>query len=247
MVAQFLDHVAVEYYVIRDSEDLNTSQQQIFAVTLWSIWKHRNNKVWNNVVETSQQISERAEAFLNSWKSAQKIQPRIQVPSVQHESPCWTKPVLGRFKCNVDAAFSNSLNRMGFAACIRDAEGNFVAGRTTFLSPLLDVEMGEAIGLLQAMQWAKELNMVSMDFETDSKIVADSVYKGNGVSDFMAIIQDCRHLLMTDLVNSDVSFIRRQANGVAHSLAREALSHASFHLHLNIPHCITTLINNERL
>jgi len=107
--------------------------------------------------------------------------------------------------------------------------------------------MGEAIGLLQAMQWAKELNMVSMDFETDSKIMADSIYKGEGISDFMAIIHDCRYLLMTDLMNSDVSFIRRQANGVAHNLAMEALTHASLQVHLNIPHCITTLINNEKL
>ena len=51
-----------------------------------------------------------------------------------------------------------------------------------------------------------------MDFETDSKVVVDSIYKGDGVSDFMAIIHDCRHLLMTDLANSDVKFIRRQAN-----------------------------------
>jgi len=107
--------------------------------------------------------------------------------------------------------------------------------------------MGKALGLLQAVQWAKELDMISMDFETDPKIVADNIYKGVGASDFMAIIQDCRHLLATDLVNSNVSFIRRQANGVAHSLAREALSHASFQLFLNSPHCITTLINNEKL
>lgn len=97
------------------------------------------------------------------------------------------------------------------------------------------------------MQWAKELNLVSTDFETDSKIVADSIYKGDGVSNFMAIIHDCRHLLMIDLANSDVSFIKRQANSVAHSLDSEALSHASFQLHLNIPYCITSLINNEKL
>jgi len=198
-------------------------------------------------VETIQQISERAEAFLNSWKSAQIIKPRSHTTSRHDEVTCWTKLALGRFKCNVDAAFSTSLNRVGIGACIRDAEGNFVAGRTTSLSPLLDVEMGEAIGLLKPMQWEKELNMVSVDFETDSKIVADSIYKGDGVSDFMAIIHDCRHLLMTDLANSDVSFIKRQANGVALSLAREALSHASFQLLLNIPHCISTLINNEKL
>jgi len=38
-----------------------------------------------------------------------------------------------------------------------------------------------------------------MNFETDSKVVAESIYKGDAVLDFMAIIHDCRHLLMTDL------------------------------------------------
>jgi len=52
---------------------------------------------------------------------------------------------------------------------------------------------------------------------------------------------------MTDLANSDLKFIRRQANSVAHNLAREALNHASFYYHLNILHCIHTLINNEKL
>jgi len=57
-----------------------------------------------------------------------------------------------------------------------------------------------------------------MDFETNSKIVADSVYDKDGVSNFMAIISDCRHLLSSNLVNSDVSFIRRQAYSVTHGV-----------------------------
>jgi len=100
--------------------------------------------------------------------------------------------------------------------------------------------MGEATGLLHTMQRAKEFNLVNMDFETDSKVVAECIYKWDDVSDFMAIIQEyCRHFLMTDLTNSYVKLIRRQANSVAHSLATEALCHISFQLHLNIPHCIT--------
>jgi len=89
-----------------------------------------------------------------------------------------------------------------------------VIARTAWTTPLLDVDMGEAIGLLDAMQWVKELNMVHMDFETGSKTVADSIYGKDGVSDFMAIINDCRHLLSTDLVNSYVSFIMRQASTI---------------------------------
>ena len=57
----------------------------------------------------------------------------------------------------------------------------------------------QAIGLLHVMRWAKDLNLVNMNFETDSKVVAESIYKGDAVLDFMAIIHDCRHLLMTDL------------------------------------------------
>jgi len=228
-------------------QQLDITQQQIFSVTLWSIWKHRNNKVWKNIVETNQHIGDRAVAFLNSWKNAQETIIRSLPVNSHSDISRWSKPSVGRFKCNVDAYFFVSLNKVGFGACIRDAEGNYVIGRTDCLTPLLDVEMGEAIGLLYAMHWVKDLNLVNMDFETDSKVVAESIYKGEGVSDFMAIIHKCRHLLMTDLANSDVRFIRRQANSVAHSLARETLNYASFQYHLNIPHCIHTLINNEKL
>jgi hypothetical protein len=42
-------------------------------------------------------------------------------------------------------------------------------------------------------------------------------------------------MLATNFVNSDVKFIRRQANEVAHKLARVALSLASFHIFSDIP------------
>jgi hypothetical protein len=36
--------------------------------------------------------------------------------------------------------------------CIRDAHGSFVAARTKWIEPILDVEIGEAIGLLSALR-----------------------------------------------------------------------------------------------
>jgi len=73
--------------------------------------------------------------------------------------------------------------------------------------------MHQAFGLLSALQWARGLNM---DFETHSKVVVYSIYRGSdGVSDFMAIIKDSRHLLIICLTNSGVKFIQRQINGVS--------------------------------
>ena len=41
-------------------QHLDQQQKHVFSVTLWSIWKHRNNKSWNNVTETAQAICARA-------------------------------------------------------------------------------------------------------------------------------------------------------------------------------------------
>jgi len=80
----------------------------------------------------------------------------------------------------------------------------------------------------------------------DSKIVADSIYgKQIGVSEFSDIIRNCAYLLCTDLMNSDVKFIRRQANEAAHSLTKAATLKASFRIHYNIPTCIESIIINE--
>lgn len=79
--------------------------------------------------------------------------------------------------------------------CIRDSNGAFVLARTECFSPTIDV-----------------------DFEVDSKTVADNIYRTqSGVSEFSVLISKCIHLLGTDLMNSNVKFISRQANGVAHS------------------------------
>jgi len=85
-----------------------------------------------------------------------------------------------------------------------------------------------------------------VDFELDFKIVVGSFYGSkSGISNFSAIINDRRHLLASDLVTSDVRFIRRQANEVARSFTRVALRHASFHIHIRILSCISTIIMNE--
>jgi len=100
-----------------------------------------------------------------------------------------------------------------------------------------------ACGILSALQWVHDLQLVNADFETDSKIIVESIY-GNkhGISDFSAIINDCNRLLTSDLVNSNVKFIRRQTNEVSHSLARLAPCHASFHIFNRIQSCILQLL-----
>jgi len=113
------------------------------------------------------------------------------------------------------------------------------------MTPLLDVDLREALGLLSSMYWVRDLQLGIVDIELDSKTVVDSLYGSkSGVSNFSALINDCRRLLASGLVTS-VRFIRRQTNEAAHSFTRVVLRHASFHIHIRIPSCISTIIINE--
>jgi len=99
-------------------QHLDQQQKQVFSLTLWSIWKHRNNKVWNNVTETTQAICARARSLLTSWRNAQSIRHHVPQHLATPNDLKWIKPSPDRCKCNVDASFSQAWNRVGIGVCI---------------------------------------------------------------------------------------------------------------------------------
>jgi ribonuclease HI len=137
---------------------------------------------------------------------------------------------------------------VGIGVCIRDDQGQFVLAKTEWHSPILDVDTGEALGLLSAMKWMRDLHLNNVVFELDSKRVVDS-FKHNrrDESVFGDIIKDCKNVFHSYFTNSRVEFIRRQANEVAHCLAKAAPCLASFHVFTDIPTCIQNLIINKML
>jgi hypothetical protein len=126
-----------------------------------------------------------------------------------------------------------------------DEKGTFVAALTTYCEAVMTIAEGEAWGLYQGIQWISSLGYHNVIFELDCKMVVDDVHNSKmNLSEYGSIIQNCRTLLdhYNDFV---VVFTRRQANGSAHALAREALSHASRSTFDVIPFCIATIIMNE--
>ncbi|KEH43061.1 hypothetical protein MTR_1g081930 [Medicago truncatula] len=112
----------------------------------------------------------------------------------------WQKPSLGRYKCNVDASFSHVLNRVRFGMCVRDEEGRFVLTKIEWMTPLLNVDLEEALDLLSALRRIHDLQPGSVDFEFDFKTVVDSFYGSKSdVFNYSAVINDCRLLFASDL------------------------------------------------
>jgi hypothetical protein len=227
---------------------LDGGDAALFCCLLWSIWKQRNNKIWNEVIDAQCFVFERAKTLLQDWLAAKDF--RQQSANIQRptENPRWQKPLEGRFKCNIDASFSRRLNRIGIGMCIRDDSGTFVLAKTEWISPLCDVHVGEALGLLSALEWVHELQLGPIDFELDAKRVVDRFLStNNDVTEFGSIINNCRTLFGLYYENSSVEFVRRQANEVAHVLSKAVTLSASFQILVTIPDCIEHILSNEML
>jgi ribonuclease HI len=242
---------------------VTAAQLKLFVTILWSIWKSRNLKLWQQEEENNNNIIERAKHLLEGWRITNRKQHGLQ----QHDSTAaaintsaaqsghrrndvikWQKPRRGRMKCNVDASFSASRNRFGIGMCIRDDEGQFVLAKTMWFTLMCSVDEGEALGLYHAMRWISDLQLSNVDFEVDSKRVADYFNRGNGdITEFGVITDSNIQFCSLQLTNSQVEFIRRQANVVAHELAQAATSSSSFRTYIEIPDCINNLIANEML
>jgi len=232
------------------------------TTVFWSIWKHRNLIVWGNATETSATVAEHARNMVGDWQLANApailasdahqqhaLTPEVETSTMtQHVASSWQHPLPGRYKCNINAAFSSHSNRTGIGICVRDSEGTFVLAKTVTYPFIVPVDVGEALGLHSAVQWLSEMQFDSVDFETDSKLTVDAFLSNrNDTSEFGSIISSCRSLFSSFFSNSRVEFVRRQANAVAHALAREVTLLASLVVCYDIPNCIESLIINEIL
>jgi len=163
-------------------------------------------------------------------------------------SSSWLRPHQGRFKCNIDAAFSNELNITGLGMCIRDEGGVFVLVKAILLPVMHDVHVGEVIGLYYALEWLSDMRFDNVDFALDSKTTEDAFNNcPPDVSEFGLIISVCRSLFDLNFTNSKVEFNRRQPKRVAHTLAGVAMLLASPTTYSYVPRCIEHLIINEML
>ncbi|GAU50953.1 hypothetical protein TSUD_411410 [Trifolium subterraneum] len=215
------------------------------AMLLWCIWQNRNDKLWNDNVQMSRQIGIHAFDAWNDWYSVHKLQSNNVSGTTKADLVRWEKPALDWVKCNVDVAFVSGSGRTSMGLCFRNNSGHFMAGMTQWQQTVISSVEGEAWTLLLAMEEARHRGLDRVQFESDSKVLIEAIHmKRRGNSEFLSIVHDILSL-MSSFINFEVKFVRRQANLVAHTLARAVNSWASFHRFENIPFCIESLVFNE--
>ncbi|XP_058741502.1 uncharacterized protein LOC131613882 [Vicia villosa] len=129
--------------------------------------------------------------------------------------------------------------------CVRNHLGNFIYAGTSLDPGTLPVFEAEALPLKEAILGAISSHLEFVSFESDSQIVTQAIHSNRkSDSEFYLIIESIRSLLLS-FPNFEVKFVKRQANSVAHSLARAANSWARRSMLVSISHCIEHILINE--
>jgi ribonuclease HI len=121
----------------------------------------------------------------------------------------------------------------------------FVVACTSWIEGNCSVIEGEAIALLDALLQLEQRGTSHVIVETDSKSLVDAIqHIRDGVSEFSFIVRNINNVLLAN-PNFVVRFVKRQANLVAHTLARAACSWPRRCSFESVPLCITTILSNE--
>ncbi|KAL8121049.1 hypothetical protein AgCh_017989 [Apium graveolens] len=132
----------------------------------------------------------------------------------------WQAPREGRLKVNVDAHVVAGCPWFSCGLVLRNHAGKFIRARTHKFIGAVPVIEAEVTGVWEAIKWVKSLGLQNVDIESDSLVAVQAI--NNAVENLLevgVVMQACSRVLKSrkDIV---VSFIKKQANKVAHLVTR---------------------------
>lgn len=208
-------------------DKLNMESQEnlvTIATVIWGIWFARNQKLWENKVLTpavalawsSRQIVEWVEANKNRKKGG--LQSAIEG---EHHRKKWTPPENGSVKMNVDASVYPGADSFSVGMVLRDCKGQFLRGKVMKLPGCVPVEEAEMTAIYEALVWSKEFpDQQQITVESDSLICVNAINKAKkNYLEMGDLTEQCREVCRTRNGIS-VVFTKKQANRVAHRMAR---------------------------
>ena len=204
--------------------DTCSSEEILLIVTvLWGIWFFRNKKVWENKRVTADIAMSWSAKTISDWKEARdkhaaqvvsKLSVRIS-PTVK-----WKKPDYGVYKLNVDAAIKLGEISFSMGLVLRDHSGTLVAGKTICKLMVSSVFEAEATAILEGLQWLINMTVDKVIIESDSFLSVKALQNSQeNLLEVGNILSACRSIL-DSRPEFSVSFVKRQANRVAHVAAR---------------------------
>ncbi|XP_057444484.1 uncharacterized protein LOC130736705 [Lotus japonicus] len=135
----------------------------LLVMTLWSIWKTRNDCLFNKAKPDGPKTLLIAQELRAEWLSCQD--PKGSKDQAQPQ-PCWKAPPTGTLKVNMDVGWSGCKGT-GFGLVIRDEKGSFQAVASHYVDHRMDPIPAETLCLRWCLQMVGEWNLDHLIISSD--------------------------------------------------------------------------------
>lgn len=208
--------VILEEILIREDQvqDLQVGFAELVITAAWYIWWERRQLVHGEAVQRPARSGMAIAALTKNYKLATKKD------SVLRQG--WKKPPEGKVMVNVDAGFDEMGGCGTVGSVIRDCSGGVLAAAHSFVPHLVDAPMAEAFALKEGLMLAQQIGCNRLIIQSDCmevvQIMTDGGFTANSAA---AIYEDC-NILWSGFADITIEHCSREANQVAHNLARRA-------------------------
>ena len=218
------------------------------ASVIWGVWWARNKCVWDGQKMSPAIAMHWSSKQITNWRQAQdkRKAARNQLERDRNAyTTRWSVPNHGELKLNVDASVLDGANFFSVGMVLRDHHGTFVKGRVLKIAGKVEVIEAELIGILEALQWIKDIQGYSVIIENDSLLSVQAI-NGKSINLLEAgiFIEQAREFISSRNWIK-LGFVKKQANKVAHLMARLPCMLNGFIDLLSPPSCmLETLVSD---
>ncbi|XP_042964529.1 uncharacterized protein LOC122298728 [Carya illinoinensis] len=198
------------------------------ACVMRRIWFRRNYWVFENIFREPRCVMRTAVEGYKEYIAAQEQRGCMfrQTVSCNREER-WTKPVGQWVKVNWDAAVRIDLNKVGIGVVVRDEEREVLASLCKVVDCLHDPSVGEALALKRAVQFCDELGFSNVVLEGDAQVIVKAANNREELyTAYGNVMEEVRGFLKMR-ESWKIQFIHREANNVAHILAKNAFNYTT--------------------
>ncbi|XP_026451623.1 uncharacterized protein LOC113351934 [Papaver somniferum] len=221
----------------------NENNILLATVIMWQIWKSRCITVFEEKLSHPNNIIISIKQFCMKYNILGSETNPIGRNNNSKPKDKWKKPPKNWWKLNFDAAFDKDTNTCGIGLILRDCAGRFVEAMVK-VTKARDVEQGEGLALLEAVEWVRSRNWKNVIIEGDCKTVIEVVTSNFGnsswqdhnlLSDISRLVEACSNIICT--------FFPRTGNEAANGLAKYAKRYECNQVwSVNPPRCIHSIL-----
>ena len=184
---------------------------------LWSLWKARNNFVFEGHSASPEETLSTAIRLAREWGVEVKKDDNLGSRQTPLEI---VPPCPGSLVVRTDAAWSSEANEAGLGWVIFSNAGN-----SSFKKPVNRVAtplMAEGLALREAVQTCVTLGVKAVTFQSDSSQLIKAVTGGVTTIELYSVVADI-HSFVSVFDSVSFSWIPRERNVIADALAKAAL------------------------